>query len=476
MEKQVLPGYIFSKVMREVVKFWRSKGHKMVMYLDDGMGGASTLHEAELVSLEIQKDLDKLGFLVAADKSHWEPVQELVWLGFVWNTINNKIMVTSPRVNKLKVCIANILEGYDAGFVWFDVKSIASVVGQIISMQTVLGYDVRLRTRYLYFCILARSSWYSRVRLSAEAVSELRFWLTSVEEMNNNGTLLSQLTESDVSKVSVYCDASNTGFGGHLTICSEGEQVEFEWYGVWNEWESKQSSTWRELETVNRILSKSVDKVEGKSVEINSDNKNVQHILKVGSKKKKLQDIAMSVHRLCNEKDIQITGKWIPISENVRADSLSRMTDCDDWSVRQCVFDYFDNIWGPHTCDRFADRHNSKCENFNSKYWCAGSSAVDALSQMWTDHLNWVVPPPKLIPLVVRKLENDKCKCTLVIPEWKSAPFWPMLIDKEGNFKHYVKNFSKIQNIHAICRGRGNNGIFGKKDLLFNMIFLKIKF
>ncbi|XP_062611724.1 uncharacterized protein LOC134273549 [Saccostrea cucullata] len=41
-------GYIFSKVMREVVKFWRSTGHKIVMYLDDGMGGAATLHEAEL--------------------------------------------------------------------------------------------------------------------------------------------------------------------------------------------------------------------------------------------------------------------------------------------------------------------------------------------------------------------------------------------------------------------------------------------
>lgn len=350
------------------------------------------------------------------------------------------------------------------------------MVGQIILMQTVLGGEVRLRTMYLYACILNRSSWNSKIMLSPEAVSELRFWETSVEEMNNNGTPLSQLTESDVNKVVVYCDASDTGFGGHLTLCSEGGHTDLEWYGVWNEWESKQSSTWRELETVNRILSKSVDKVEGMSVEINSDNQNVAHILRVGSKKKKLQDIAMSVHSMCKDKAIQIEGKWIPREENRKADSLSRITDCDDWSVKQCVFDYFDIIWGSHTCDRFANFYNSKCKNFNSKYWCEGSGAVDAFSQVWTYDVNWIVPPPKLIPEVVRKIENDKCSCTLVIPEWKSAPYWPMLVDMEGNFKFYIKNFSRIQNVHAICRGKGNNGIFGKKGLLFNMLFLKIRF
>lgn len=159
---------------------------------------------------------------------------------------------------------------------------------------------------------------------------------------------------------------------------SDFEQTESESYGVWNEWENKQSSTWRELETVKRILTKSVDIVEGKSVEVYSDNKNVQHILKVGSKKRKLQDIAMSVHTFCDEKKIKVKCKWVPREENVRADCLSRMSDCDDWSVKQCVFEYFDNIWGPHTCDRFADLNNSKCKSFNSKHWCRGSSAIDA--------------------------------------------------------------------------------------------------
>lgn len=50
-------GYIFTKVLREVVKFWRSKGYKIVMYLDYDIGGAETLDHAKIVSEKIQADL-----------------------------------------------------------------------------------------------------------------------------------------------------------------------------------------------------------------------------------------------------------------------------------------------------------------------------------------------------------------------------------------------------------------------------------
>lgn len=51
------------------------------MYLEDGIGGGSSLREAERISSEIPIDLEKLGFLVAIEKCHWEPTQKLEWLG-----------------------------------------------------------------------------------------------------------------------------------------------------------------------------------------------------------------------------------------------------------------------------------------------------------------------------------------------------------------------------------------------------------
>jgi hypothetical protein len=85
---------------------------------------------------------------------------------------------------------------------------------------------------------------------------------------------------------------------------------------------------------------------------------------------------------------------------------------------------------------------------------------------------NWLVPPPRLIPEVLRKMEGEKSKGTLIIPEWKSAPFWPLLFD--GNVLHYGIRGWKCIGKSCTIRGRGNNGIFGKY-LSFNMIAVKIE-
>lgn len=56
--------------MRETVKVWRLKGYKIVLYLDDGIRGASTFQKAKVVSSEIQGDLKKsLFFFSKGQKS-----------------------------------------------------------------------------------------------------------------------------------------------------------------------------------------------------------------------------------------------------------------------------------------------------------------------------------------------------------------------------------------------------------------------
>lgn len=205
------------------------------------------------------------------------------------------------------------------------------------------------------------------------------------------------------------------------------------------------------METVRGILNNSVDFVNNNSVEVNSDNRNVPHILKVGSKKKDLQDIAISVHSLCEEKNIHLNCIWLPRAQNTKADTLSRMSDCDDWLIKQVVYEYFDEAWGKHTCDRFASSYNNKCEVFNSKYDCAETSGIDAFAQVWSNSVNWVVPPPRLIPKVVRKIEQEKCKCTSVISEWKHFFIFRLIFRSKGICKLIYKN-KKV----SYCAARNN--------------------
>ena len=38
-----------------------------------------------------------------ADKSIWEPVQSIVWLGLCWNSLNGTICITERRLNKILI-------------------------------------------------------------------------------------------------------------------------------------------------------------------------------------------------------------------------------------------------------------------------------------------------------------------------------------------------------------------------------------
>ena len=55
--------YIFSKVMRPLVKHWRSKALTIVVYLDDGISAARSFSRCEEQSLLVRSDLVKSGFV-----------------------------------------------------------------------------------------------------------------------------------------------------------------------------------------------------------------------------------------------------------------------------------------------------------------------------------------------------------------------------------------------------------------------------
>ena len=138
------------------------------------------------------------------------------------------------------------------------------------------------------------------------------------------------------------------------------------------------------------------------------------------------------------------------------------------------MFESLDKLWGPHTCDRFASKYNRKCDIFNSKYWCKESSGVDAFKQVWSFDNNWFVPPPTLIVQTIKKAEKEKASGTLVLPEWKSAPFWPFICDRYG-FKQFIKSY-KFFTGNVTHRGRGNNGIFGRPNRNLRFLAIRIEF
>ena len=98
----------------------------MAIFLDDGLGGGSNSFKAKINSLTVRGYLTRYGFVINEEKSLWEPVQVITWLGTVFDTYQGFISVTDRRVSKLKSSI-DLLRKDDSKI--FKVRVVASVVG-----------------------------------------------------------------------------------------------------------------------------------------------------------------------------------------------------------------------------------------------------------------------------------------------------------------------------------------------------------
>ena len=210
-----------------------------------------------------------------------EPKQLVEWLGFRVDLELGKISIPNDKIMAVRQSIANLLLNPAQPRL---ARSIASLVGKLISFTLAVGPIARLRTRALYRVIESRVTWKSCVVLSEEAKGELKFWFDNLEFLNGQN-----IWRSPSAVRVVYSDASDTGFAGYLV--EHGMHVA---HGLWTLEESKLSSTWRELKAVALVLESIAPKLARSSVRWFTDNQNVVRIISVGSTKEHLQACSRS--------------------------------------------------------------------------------------------------------------------------------------------------------------------------------------
>ena len=82
--------------------------------------------------------------------------------------------------------------------------------------------------------------------------------------------------------------------------------------------------------------------------------------------------------------NIKLSPKWISREQNELADYYSKTKDTDNWSIDNDSFRFINNLYGPFTVDRFANNLNQKLKCFNSKFYCPGTSHVNAFTEDWS--------------------------------------------------------------------------------------------
>ena len=128
------------------------------------------------------------------------------------------------------------------------------------------------------------------------------------------------------------------------------------------------SSNYRELKAVFITLFSLQEVFQNRLVKMYTDNQNVVRITNTGIMKSELQSLAIEIFNLCIRKNISIEVEWIPREQNQTADAYNKVFDYDDWSISDKFFDFFNKLWGPFTCDLFADTNNHKINLFFSPY------------------------------------------------------------------------------------------------------------
>ena len=292
------------------------------------------------------------------------------WLGIVIDTIRMLFVIPEKKIVKLK----SVLTGLIHEFPNLSVRDVARVSGFVISLTVALGPVARLFTRQMYFFVQLRKSWDDVLVAPEGVLQELKFWLTHVEAFNGY-PLNRPLSSSAV----LTCDASQSGYGAHITFGSDRKFCS----GMWSSFERAKSSSFRELMVIFLALKSFQSFIMGKKVKIFSDNQNVVRIVHNGSSVAHLQQIAVDIFSFCLTNSVSFQTQWIPRAENELADYLSRIVDPDDWMLSPDLFKLIANMWGPFDVDRMACSYNSHLPRFNSKFWCPGTEAVDCFTQDW---------------------------------------------------------------------------------------------
>ena len=406
--------YYFHKVLREVVKYLRQCGLRVVLYVDDFLL-LSQPDEMDGHKQLFLDTLESLGLLINYEKSMLEPSMASQFIGY--DIITGPcleypvIKIPAARLRKLRHDINRCLK-LPQVTAWF----LARICGQCVSMSRAI-MPGKLMLRNAYRLLNCRTSWQSYLTLDSGTRHDLSWW--NMATYNWNGR---QVTNRPVT-AQLVTDASSTGYGGVLNSRHEVA-------GFWDRDMAHRPSNTREAMAVLLSLSAFKDQLAHQKVHILSDNTaTIANLNNMGGPSPELCRVAKAIWALCLELDIEISLSHIRGVLNSRSDRLSRLPVMYEWSLHPSWFHRIESRWGPHSIDRFATLANALLPKFNSRYLEPGSDGIDALSQQdWGQHNNFVNPPFCLIPNVLRLIRAQKAEATIIAPWWPAAPWHQLLL------------------------------------------------
>lgn len=474
-----LAPWLFTKVMGHCVRFLRSPGCGvgLLAYLDDLIFAAATASGSLRSAGIMLAVLRRFGWLIHPTKcvGTSEAVQAFVALGTLVDLASQVYSV--PTVTMRRILAA--MQALATGPPMVPVRSVARAKGLITATWVATGVATRIRTRALDAVIDSRPiprgngrrevgrCWAALVAVSSAARAEAQWWLTWLSRIN--GQPIRPRPYDSTADSAIASDASNTGVGAFISTVGATPQssslirallerappglslravVRHAQQGL--EFSAPlpghlldSSSTLREMFGIFLFVTLAVALLRGGRHRVILDNLGCVFILggvvppfavgdkawgeyvSGGSPDPELQAMALKLFDLQLEEGFSLQAVWQPRECNLRADFLSRASELPshDYSLLPEIFQWLDELWGPHSVDRFATARNRHVQKFCSQYFHPEAMWVDAFTLPWDEELNWVFPPIPDIVHAIHHMRRCRASGTLVVvmAQWSPA-------------------------------------------------------
>lgn len=293
---------------------------------------------------------------------------------------------------------------------WIKVRVLAQFAGLAQSLTLAIRRG-RMYLRSLYDCISTKRTWDSDVRLSKQAIRDLRWW-TQLRREN-----LSRAIFREATTATLFSDSSGYAWGGVLngTVIS---------HGLWTSAQRERHHiTELELLAVLENVKAHLPRLRRRKILVLEDNQAVCYVFRNSSSRSPvLMALLRETWAICELNDIELSVQYVSTHDNL-SDAPSRMRHSDHWRLLPDVLAYVEKKFGfKHTVDRFATAATTLLPRFNSPFPDPEhrSEAVDGLSTDWHCEHNWWHPPVHLLNSVATRLQREPAVHGTVV-----APYWP---------------------------------------------------
>lgn len=390
--------FVFTKIMRVVLKFMRMLGVRGTNCIDDNLWAAEP-GEIAIVKEMVQLVFGRLGW-VFNEKCALTPSTAVIYNGMWIDTEKYEIRATDEKIEAArKLAWKMWLEAADGKKLLL--RDLQRLAGRLQSMRLALeGVAVWTRGMYeqikkiLRECGQRPHKW-TRDYAEEGALEDIYFWCMRLGKQNG----LPIRDEGEEIHVVINTDASDVGYGA--TVQREGNNVCVKIAGELPDSVLGESSTARELKGLMMALEEMKGDIKDKTVRVKMDSyPAVRNLVKGGGPVQVLNNQIREMWVWMKKNKTRIIYEWVPREENGEADTLSK----------EAAAEY---KLEAETEDRI-------------RMWLVERGLAGVSTCIWK-RTKIRFPVLDKIDVRIREMRRSRVPGCIVVPVWPSQGWWPYL-------------------------------------------------